>query len=296
MDIPLLEVNIPGIPLFDRGKIRDIFEVGQDLLVVTTDRVYLFDRVYPVGLAGKGKVLTDLTLYTFGLVRDLIPNYVITSRVEEFSPPFNAHPEILAGRSFLTEKVSPIRLECVVRGFLYGQAWKAYRDGDRSWLPPLPSGLELAEELPRPVFTPARKSRKADDKNLGWKGLTALVGEARAEELRELNLKIYERMRGDWAKRGFILADTKLEFGLKNGRLLLINEAGTPDCSRIWKESEDRPGRIQDSWDKDILENFLRDAGRSPGDPPIPIPETLLQTVRERFKELLNLDYTFVMK
>ena len=287
MDIPLLEVNIPGIPLFDRGKIRDVFKVGHDLLVVTTDRVYLFDRVYPVGLAGKGKVLTDLTLHTFGLVRDLIPNYVITCQVEELPPPFNAHPEILAGKSFLTEKVSPIRLECVVRGFLYGQAWKAYRDGDRSWLPPLPSGLEQAEELPRPIFTPARKNRTGDDENLDWDGLTVLVGEERAEELRELSLNIYKRMSEDWAKRGFLLADTKLEFGLKDSELLLINEAGTPDCSRIWKMKEYHPGRIQDCWDKDILENFLRDAGWSPDDPPIPIPETLLQTARERFKELL---------
>jgi phosphoribosylaminoimidazole-succinocarboxamide synthase len=289
MNKPILEVTIPGIPRCDRGKIRDVFKVGEDILVVTTDRVYLFDQVYPEGLAGKGRTLTALTLRTFELTGDILPNFLITSRVEEFPPPLNDYPEMLAERSLLTEEITPIRLECVARGYLYGQAWQAYRDGDRSWMPQIPDGLELAGELPHPIFTPARKDLGNNDENLSWDDLIKLVGEERAEKVRDLTLKIYERMREVFARAGFILGDTKFEFGEKDGRILLINEACTPDCSRIWRESEYRPGRIQDTWDKEIMEDYLKAAGWSPGDPPIPLPTGILEKTRERFAELVSL-------
>jgi len=289
MNTPLLEINIPGIPLFARGKIRDVFKVGDDILVVTTDRVFLFDQVYPEGLAGKGRTLTALTLRTFELTDDILPNFLITSRVERFPQPLNDYPEILDGRSLLTEKIAPIRLECVARGYLYGQAWGSYRDGDKSWLPPLPAGLKLAEELPHTIFTPARKDLGNNDENLSWKDLVILVGEERAEEVRDLTLRIYERMRGVFAQAGFILADTKVEFGEKDGRIMLINEACTPDCSRIWKKSEYLPGRLQDSWDKEIMEDYLKNADWSPGDPPIPLPFEVLKKTRERFAEVASL-------
>jgi len=285
----LLEVTIPGIPRYARGKIRDVFRVKDGMLVVTTDRVFFFDQVYPEGLAGKGRTLTALTLRTFELTGDILPNFLITSRVEEFPPPLNDYPEMLAERSLLTEEITPIRLECVARGYLYGQSWQAYRDGDQSWLPPLPDGLELAGELPRPIFTPARKDLGNNDENLSWKDLIELVGEDRAEEVRDLTLKIYERMRPVFAQAGFILADTKFEFGEKDGRIMLINESCTPDCSRIWKKSEYRPGRIQDSWDKEIMEDYLKSSGWSLGHPPIPLPPEILEKTRERFAELVSL-------
>ena len=289
MNTPLLEVTIPGIRRYGRGKIRDVFKVEDDILVVTTDRVYLFDRVYPEGLVGKGRALTALTLRAFELTGDIVPNFLITSRVGEFPPPLNDYPEMLAGRSLLTEEITPIRLECVARGYLYGQAWQAYRDGDQSWLPTLPAGLELAGELPHPIFTPAWKDLGNNDENLSWKDLIELVGEERAEEVRDLTLKIYERMRPVFAQAGFILADTKFEFGEKDGRIMLINESCTPDCSRIWKKSEYRPGRIQDSWDKEIMEDYLKSSGWSLGHPPIPLPPEILEKTRERFAELVSL-------
>jgi len=283
---PLLETVIPGLDLYDRGKVRDVYSAGEDILVVTTDRVFLFERVWPQGLAGKGEVLTALTLLTFEEVSDLVPNYVVTARVEEYPPPFNRFPELLAGRSYLTEKVEPIRVECVVRGYLYGQSWQAYRAGDHSWLPPLRAGMELAAELPEPVFTPARKNREGDDENLNPAGLVELAGEGRADELRRLSLAIYSRMREVFARAGFILADTKFEFGEKDGRLLLINEACTPDSSRIWKADRYRPGRTQDPWDKEILQDYLASRGWSPGDPFVPLPPGLLAEAGRRFREL----------
>ena len=238
---------------------------------------------------GKGRTLTALTLRTFELTGDILPNFLISSRVEEFPSPFNDYPEMLAGRSLLTEEITPIRLECVARGYLYGQAEQAYRDGDRSWMPSLPAGLELAGELPHPIFTPARKDLGNNDENLSWDDLIELVGERRAEEVRDLTLKIYERMRPIFASAGFILADTKFEFGEKDGRIMLINEACTPDCSRIWKESEYHPGQLQDTWDKEIMEDYLKAAGWSPGDPPIPLPAEVLEKTRERFAELVTM-------
>jgi phosphoribosylaminoimidazole-succinocarboxamide synthase len=286
---PLLATAVPGQVLYDRGKVRDVFAAGEDILVVTTDRIFLFEKVWPQGLAGKGAVLTALTLQTFAAVRDLVPNYVITARAEDYPPPFNRFSKLLAGRSFLTEKVNPIRVECVVRGYLYGQAWTAYRAGDFSWLPPLPSGLGLAEELPQPVFTPARKSRQGDDENLSRAGLVGMVGEGRADKLRNLSLAIYGRMREVFAWAGFILADSKFEFGEKAGRLLLINEACTPDSSRIWKKSRYRPGRPQDPWDKEILQDYLKERGWIPSAPPFSLPQTLVDKARCRFAELLSI-------
>ncbi len=286
---PLLTADVFGVPLYDRGKIRDVFKAGEDILVVTTDRVYLFDRVYPAGLAGKGRVLTALTLETFARSRDLLPDYVISADVEDYPPPFNSRPDLLAGRSYLTRKVEPIRLECVARGYLYGQAWEAYRSGGRSWLPALPAGLDQAAELPSPVFTPAQKSRTGEDRNLSREELVGLIGEERADEIERITLEIYRRMREIFARAGFILADSKFEFGERDGRLHLINEACTPDCARIWKMEKYRPGRLQDPWDKEILENYLREKGWAAPAPPLSLPAPLLAETRRRFTELLSL-------
>jgi phosphoribosylaminoimidazole-succinocarboxamide synthase len=285
----ILDINLPGFELFDRGKIRDVFEVGDDLLVATTDRVYAFDRIFPGGLTGKGRVLTALTVWSMELARGLIDNYVITSRAEEFPEPLKKYSGLLEGRSFLTKKIVPIRVECVARGYLYGQAWGAYQKGDFFWGSKLPSGMRLAQELPRILFTPARKERSGDDENINEEELAVLLGEERARQLREITIAIYERLREEWAKRGFILADTKFEFGLLGDRLLLINEVGTPDCSRIWKASEYRPGQIQDSWDKEVLEHYLRRKGWSPASPPMPFSNYIRRKLQERFEQLVSL-------
>ncbi len=287
--IPLLNAVFPEVPLYDRGKIRDVFSADKDILIVTTDRVYLFDRVYPVGLAGKGGLLTALSLKTFARSEDLLPNYVISDRAENYPPPFNSYCELLNGRSYLTRKVEPIRLECVARGYLYGQSWETYRSGGSAWLPELPAGLRQAEQLPTPIFTPAQKNRVGDDRNLSRGELVELVGEERADQIERITLEIYRRMREVFARAGFILADSKFEFGERDGRLHLINEACTPDCSRIWKMEKYRPGRLQDPWDKEILENYLREKGWSSPSEPLPIPEPLIAETARRFAELLSL-------
>lgn len=286
MSLVLLETEIPGVPLCERDKIRDVFKIENKILVVRTDRVYLFDRNYPIGLMEKGRVLTHLTIRTFELTDDIIPNFLITSQVDNYPFPLNNYPEILESRSMLTEMIKPIRLDCVARGYLYGQSWQSYRAGDRSWLEPLPSGLKLAEKLPRPIFTPARKDLGNNDVNLSWREMVIEVGEEMAEKIKDVTLKVYEKMRDIFEQAGFILADTKLEFGEKDGLIYLINEACTPDFSRIWKISDYRPGRIQNSWDKEIMENFLKESGREAAAKPPPLPTQVLEKARGRFVEL----------
>jgi len=285
----LLDIKLTGFNLFDRGKVRDIFEVGDDLLVVGTDRIFAFDRVYPGGVPGKGEIVTALTVWAFKNARGICDNYIVSARVDDFPPSLKSHADLLRGRSLLVKKVTPIRLECVVRGFLYGQAWKAYRRGETFWEEKLPAGMKQAQELPRPIFTPARKKRSGEDENIGWADLKLLLGEEEAEELKRLSLRFYRRLRRDWEKRGFFLADTKFEFGLLDERVVLINEASTPDSSRFWKINNYRPGHIQDSWDKDILENYLRRKSWSPGSPPIPISDYIRRKMEERFRELVSL-------
>jgi len=285
----LLKTDIPELPLYDQGKIRDVYHVGGYILVVTTDRVYLFDHVYPLGMEGKGRVLTALTLHAFKICEDIVPSFLVTSQVNKYPLPLSKYPDMFKGRSMLTRKISPIRVECVGRGYLYGQAWASYNSGDHSWLPRLATGLSLGAELPNPIFTPARKDLGNNDENLGWGELVKHVGEQTANELKCLTLKLYERLREFWAGKGFILADTKFEFGELEGNIVLINEACTPDCSRFWKSSYYQPGIEQDSWDKEILENYLREKGWSTGDPPLQIPTELMSKATDRFQELLSL-------
>jgi len=286
---PLLDVEIPELPLYDRGKVRDVFTVGDDLLSVATDRVFAFDRVYPGGIPGKGCVLTACTLWTFGLARDLAENYVVSSRVEDFPPALASRAGVLAGRSLLVRKVDPIRIECVVRGFLYGQAWKLYRGGEYFWGLTPPEGLLEASELPEPIFTPARKVRSGEDENITFSELEALLGEEKAAKMRDVSLALYRRLRAEWAKRGFIIADTKFEFGEREGKVILINEAGTPDSSRFWRISDYRPGADQDPWDRDLLEDYLRRRKWSPAAPPIPISPAIRRRLAERFQSLASL-------
>ncbi len=271
----LINAELPGLELYDRGKVRDVFRAGPDILVVATDRLYLFDRLYPGGIPGKGRALTELTRWGFHLSAAIIGNYLLADRWEEFPSELKPFRAVLEGRSLLVRRVEPIRVECVVRGYLYGRAWAAYQRDGRVGEVRLPPGLARADELPEPLFTPSRKNRSGPDEDLSWNDLTAFLGAKPAARLRGVSLEIYRVLRREWYRRGVILADTKFEFGLHGRKLLLINEVSTPDCSRFWPVETYRPGRTQKSLDKDLLENYLRERGAGPDSPPVPIPAGL---------------------
>jgi phosphoribosylaminoimidazole-succinocarboxamide synthase len=275
-DSTVLRVDLPGVPLFRRGKVRDTFDLGDRLLMVSTDRVSAFDVVMPNGIPGKGVVLTQLSNFWFGRTRDLAPNHLLATELEQFPAPLRAHAALLRGRAALVRKAARVDIECVVRGFLAGSAWVEYRRDGTVCGRPLPPGLVESERLPEPLFTPAIKADEGHDENISPDRMAALVGADLARELERLSRALYAAAAEYAAGRGIIIADTKFEFGLLDGRPLLIDELLTPDSSRFWEADCYEPGRPQDSLDKQPLRDWLLAAGwdREPPAPALP-PEVV---------------------
>jgi len=231
----VVETNLPGLTLLGRGKVRDIYEVDGKLLLVASDRLSAFDVVLPDGIPGKGKVLTQISAFWFQKLADIIPHHMISIDVEEYPPATRGHEELLAGRSMLCRKAKPLPVECVVRGYLSGSGWSEYRERGEVCGIPIPAGLLESARLPEPIFTPATKEEKGKhDMNISFAKMVDIVGKEMAEKARAVSLEIYRRA-ADYARgRGIIIADTKFEFGLAKGKLLLIDEVLTPDSSRFW--------------------------------------------------------------
>jgi phosphoribosylaminoimidazole-succinocarboxamide synthase len=254
---PLLQSQIPGLPLWRRGKVRDVYDLGDRLLIVATDRLSAFDVVLPTGIPAKGVVLTQLSLFWFELLRDLVPNHVITSRVEDYGPELAPYRDQLEGRSMLVVKTEPFPVECVVRGYLVGSGWKDYKKSGAVCGIPLPPGLRESERLDPPLFTPATKAETGHDENIAFPIMETMVGAKHAARRRALRLEIYQRGRAHAEGCGIILADTKFEFGLKDGEIVWIDEALTPDSSRFWPRDSYVPGQAQPSFDKQYVRDYL---------------------------------------
>src|SRR5437899_5432159 len=246
----LLETRIPGQRLWRRGKVRDVYDLGEQLLIVATDRISAFDVVLPSGIPAKGIVLTQLSLFWFRLLADVVPHHVVTADVAEYPPALQAHRTQLEGRSMIVLKTEPLPVECVVRGYLSGSGWKDYRREGAICGIPLAPGLRESERLELPLFTPSTNAEAGHDENISFAQVAQALGPERAAAVRDLSLEIYRRASALAEERGIILADTKFEFGTRDGRLLWIDEALTPDSSRFWPRAEYAPGRGQPSFDK----------------------------------------------
>jgi phosphoribosylaminoimidazole-succinocarboxamide synthase len=287
-DIGMAESNIPGLEPRARGKVRDIYELGDDLLIVATDRVSAYDSIIPTPIPGKGRVLTMLSEFWFGLLKDIVPDHLITIDVAAMDLPSGADREALAGRSMLVKKADPLPVECVARGYLAGSGWADYQvDGAVCGIA-LPAGLRQSEVLPEAIFTPATKATSGHDENIGFEETAAVVGRELAERLRELTLKIYQTGHDHARARGLILADTKFEFGMYEGELLLIDEVMTPDSSRFWEASSYEVGTSPMSFDKQFVRDALTESGwdREPPAPPLP-PDVVRNTTR-KYEEALE--------
>jgi phosphoribosylaminoimidazole-succinocarboxamide synthase len=281
----LLETKIPGLRLWRRGKVRDVYDLGERLLVVATDRISAFDVVLPTGIPQKGVVLTQLSLFWFGLLEGLTPHHVVTGDVAEYGPTLQPYRDQLEGRSMLVVKTDPFPVECVVRGYITGSGWKDYQATGAVCGIELPRGLRESDRLDPPIFTPATKAETGHDENISFERMAGIVGAARAAELRDLSLEIYRRARAHAEGRGVILADTKFEFGTRDGRVVWIDEALTPDSSRFWSREAYAPGRSQPSYDKQFVRDYLESI-RWDKKPPAPtLPDDVVDRTRAKYLE-----------
>jgi phosphoribosylaminoimidazole-succinocarboxamide synthase len=284
----VLETNLSGLTLQRRGKVRDVYDLGDTLLIVATDRISAFDYVLGSGIPDKGKVLTQLSAFWFSRIADLTPHHLISVNVDDFPAAAKAHREVLKGRSMLVRKTDPLQVECVARGFLSGSGLKDYNKTGAVCGIPLPPGLKDSDRLPEPIFTPATKAESGHDENISTEEAGKIVGEELIARLKALTLEIYARGVAHAETCGIIIADTKFEFGIdrsKGDELVLIDEVLTPDSSRFWPKDTYAPGRSQPSFDKQYVRDWLEQIGWNK-QPPVPtLPDDVVAKTREKYLE-----------
>lgn len=285
-DSVVISTELKGLTLKGRGKVRDIYDLGDRLLIVATDRISAFDVVMPNPIPDKGRVLTQLSKFWFELTKKIIPNHVISSDVDNFSRDCRTYEEVLRHRSMLVVKADPLPIECVVRGYLSGSGWEEYRKTGRVCGVELPKGLMESSRLDAPIFTPATKAEMGlHDENITLERADEIVGKEMAHRLKSISLDIYQMARDFGEKRGILIADTKMEFGTKDGKLLLIDELLTPDSSRFWPKDEYRPDGPQKSFDKQFLRDYLLSIKWDKNPPAPELPEEIIQKTREKYLE-----------
>ena len=285
----LLETNLPGVKLFSRGKVRDVYELGDKLLVVATDRLSAFDVVMREGIPDKGRVLTQLSCFWFNPIQDEFRHHFISANVADYPAELHPFADQLEGRSMLVEKAKTFPIECVVRGYLVGSGWKEYRANGSVCGIKLPAGLQEASRLETPIFTPSTKAEVGHDENITWEETVARIGNDAAGKLRDLSLKLYSKGREFAEGRGIIIADTKFEWGLKNDQIILIDEVLTPDSSRFWPQDEYAQGKSQPSFDKQFVRDYLESLKWNKQPPPPPLPLEVVEKTSEKYREAYRL-------
>jgi len=286
----VLETDLPGLKRFSRGKVRDIYDLGADgLLIVATDRISAFDSVLPTAIPDKGRILTALSLFWFEFTRKLVPNHFVSADLEAMGHGLEKFAGQLAGRSMQVLRAEILPVECVVRGYLAGSGWKEYQQSGTVCGVRLPAGLQPGSKLPEPIFTPATKASSGHDENVSFEGVVRAVGGERAEELRAASLAVYRAAADYAAARGVIIADTKFEFGVRDGQLILADEVLTPDSSRFWPAAGHAPGGAQSSFDKQFVRDYLEGCGWNKEPPAPPLPDAVVAKTREKYLEAYRL-------
>ena len=285
----LLNTNLPGFALHGRGKVRDIYRVDDrvdgDLLIVATDRISAFDYILASGIPDKGRVLTQLSLFWFDFLRDVVPNHLLATRVEDYPEALHPFADQLEGRSMLVKRAKMIQIECVARGYISGSGWKDYKATGAVCGIPLPAGLEESGRLPKPIFTPASKAESGHDENISFAKVVNLIGQDLAEKLRFLTLDIYSRAAAYAETKGILIADTKFEFGFVDDQLVLADEVLTPDSSRFWPMDSYQPGGAQQSFDKQYVRDFLEEMQWNKLPPAPALPAEVAERTSGKYKE-----------
>ena len=285
----ILYTHLPGLKLLGRGKVRDIYDLGEHLLIVATDRISAFDVIMPQGIPQKGRVLTQISTYWFQQMPDIVPHHLVATEVGDFPADCHAYREQLQGRSMLVRKTKPLPVECVVRGYLAGSGWTEYQQSGSICGVRLPGGLTESSKLPQPIFTPATKADVGEhDENIPFSGVSQVIGLERAERVRDFSIAIYRRASTMAEERGIIIADTKMEFGMLNDGLILIDELLTPDSSRFWPAASYKPGGSQPSFDKQYLRDYLLSINWNKQPPAPDLPNEVIRTTSEKYLEALE--------
>jgi phosphoribosylaminoimidazole-succinocarboxamide synthase len=285
-DNVVLETQIPSLPV-RRGKVRDVYDLGDRLLLIATDRISAFDHILPTGIPDKGRILTQISTFWFDLLGE--PNHLLSGKVDDFPLPAEVDRRPLAGRSMLVRKTEVVPIECVVRGYLSGSGWKEYRQNGTVCGLRLPAGLRESDRLPEPIFTPATKAESGHDENISFEQMCDVVGRATAEELRRRSLAVYAKGAEHARGRGIIIADTKFEWGRTADGIILIDEVLTPDSSRFWPADKYEPGRGQASFDKQFVRDWLEGSGWDKNSPPPMLPPEVAAGTRAKYVEAYEL-------
>ncbi|HEY1494204.1 MAG TPA: phosphoribosylaminoimidazolesuccinocarboxamide synthase [Candidatus Solibacter sp.] len=280
-----METDLAGVVRHARGKVRDVYSVDNRLLIVATDRISAFDYILKSGIPDKGRVLTQLSLFWFDFLRDVVPNHFLTARVDEYPAPLPQYRDQLEGRSMLVKRAQMIDIECVARGYLSGSGWKEYRERGTVCGIALPAGLRESDKLPEPIFTPATKAQSGHDENVSFAHVVSLIGETLAVRLRDLTLEIYNRAARYAETRGIVIADTKFEFGFAGEELLLGDEVLTPDSSRFWPADTYKPGGAQFSFDKQFVRDYLESIQWNKQPPAPALPDEVAEKTSEKYRE-----------
>lgn len=289
MSAIVLETNLPGLNMVNRGKVRDIYDLGEHLLIVTSDRLSAFDVIMNEGIPKKGQVLNQISIFWFNQMADIIPNHIVATEVNDFPAETHAYRDQLEGRSMLVKKAKPLPVECIVRGYVSGSGWKEYQQNGNICGIPLPANLLESARLDEPIFTPSTKAELGEhDENISFAETVKLCGQALAEQVRDKTLEIYSRARDFAWNKGIIIADTKFEFGtMDDGSLIWIDEALSPDSSRFWPKELYKPGGPQQSFDKQFVRDYLETLDWNKQAPPPPLPAEIVNKTSEKYQEAL---------
>ncbi|MDB6034617.1 MAG: phosphoribosylaminoimidazole-succinocarboxamide synthase [Verrucomicrobiales bacterium] len=285
MNEPLLELDLPGIPKVKSGKVREMFDLGDRFLLVASDRISAFDCVMPNGIPRKGEVLTQLSHFWFERFTSIVPNHLLAKASDPLPAALQPYAEKLKGRSMIVKKAKPLAIECVVRGYLAGSGWSEYKRQQTVCGIKLPAGLKESSELPEPIFTPATKAETGHDENIAFEQAAQIVGQQVAEQVREASIKLYSAGREYARQRGIIIADTKFEFGIFDGEIILIDEVLTPDSSRFWPADQYQPGKGQPSFDKQFVRDYLETLQWNKTPPAPALPAEVVNKTRDKYLE-----------
>lgn len=289
MNNVLLKTEMPDITFLRKGKVRDIYEVGDYLLLIASDRISAFDVVLPNGIPGKGRLLTQISLYWFSQMQDIIKNHIVATEVKDYPSVCHKYADQLEGRSMLVKKAKPMPVECIVRGYLSGSGWKEYQKSGTVCSMKLPEGLVESSKLSAPIFTPSTKADEGHDINISFDEMVKIVGQDMGEKLKDVSLKVYTKARDLAEKKGIIIADTKFEFGMFNDELILIDEVLTPDSSRFWSAKNYQPGKGQDSYDKQIVRDYLLTLDWNQTYPGPVLPDNIVEKAIARYREIYEI-------